>query len=178
MRKEYLDELAELKLKMEKAELFAEKLPFLSETILRGKITGEEEWLKLADKYKKIYLKWGLNRGYFRSGSRRYVMNYPKDKEYNLPLFSVYINTITLFDTHQEFGLYDYLKGVDIFFSDVLNSTFYVTDDNIEAFLEALNTWYCDAAAKLKTYRLEQQEAELKKKLADTQKQIEQEASA
>lgn len=172
MRQEYLDELKALEEKMQKAEKFAEKLPVFSEQILRQKLTGGEDWMKYSERYKKIPLIWGINRGFYRHDSNRYVMNYPKDKEYSLHLFNVYINSVSLFNTHQEFGLYQYLKDVDIFFADEMNTTFYVTDENIEAFLEALNTWYGDATEKLKKHRLQEQEAELKKKLEETQNQL------
>jgi hypothetical protein len=174
MRKEYTEELEQLKTKMEKAERFAEALPVFAKKILDGKITGEDHWIKFGDTYKKIYLAWGINRGFYRNGGPRYIMNCPKDRVYSLHLFNIYVNTISLFDERHDFGLYDYLKGVDVFFTDELNSTFYVTDSNVEAFLEALNTWFCDAIEKLKKHRLQEQEAELKRKLEETQNQIKQ----
>lgn len=167
MRKEYEDELNALKEKMTKAEAFAARVPVLADTILKGKITGEEDHIRLGDHYKKIPLSWGICRSFYRNGGPRYVMNAPKDWEYSRHLFSVYINTINLFDVHQEFGLYDYIKPVDIFFADELNTKFYVTDENIEPLLEALNTWYCDACEKLKAHRLQEEQAKLEKRLEE-----------
>ncbi len=172
MRKEYEDELNALKEKMDKAEAFAARVPVLSDTILNSKITGEEDHIKIGDRYKKIRLSWGICRSFYRNGGPRYVMNLPKDREYSLHLFSIYINTIDLFDTHQEFDLYEYVKPVDLFFADKLNTTFYVTDEHIEPLLDALNTWYCDAAEKLKRHRLQEQEEKLKRQLEETQKQL------
>ncbi len=43
MRSEYLKELDNLKIRMEKAEAFSEKLPVFSEIILENKFTGEED---------------------------------------------------------------------------------------------------------------------------------------
>jgi hypothetical protein len=172
MRKEYLDELEQLKLKMEKAEKFAEKLPVFADYILEHKFSGEEPWLNFGKSYKKMYLVWDIGRGFYRNGDPRRISNYPKDGEYCQHLFHIYINTLSLFDEHNEFGLYGYLKDVDVFFADKMNTTFYITDENIHAFLEALYKWYCDAIDMLKIHKLKKQESELKKKLEETQKQL------
>lgn len=177
MRKEYQDELEQLRSRMEKAEQFARKLPVLAEKILSHKFTGEEDWINFGEYYKKIPLQWGITRGLFSNNSNRTITNYPKNKDYSRQLFWIYINSISLFDVHNLFDLHDYLKDVDIFFNDGMNTTFYITDENIEAFLEALNTWYCDAMEKLKLHRLQKQEAELKKKLEETQNQLKQTAA-
>lgn len=152
MRKEYVQELADLKTKMQKAEKFAEKLPIFADLILAGKITGEEDYLKLGSRYKQIYLNWGITRGFYKKGTSREIMNYRGD-DYHGYFFSIYINTCSLFDGHNNFGLYDMMKDADIFFIDYSNSTFYVTDENIESFLEALNTWYIQAAEENKKLR-------------------------
>lgn len=172
LRKEYQEELKLLKAKMIKAQNFAEKIPALAEIILERKVTGYEEYFKFGDSYKKLYLGWGINRSFYRSGGVRYIMNYPKDKEYNLPLFSIYVNTYAMFDEHQLFDLYKYLEGVDIFFSDSTNTTFYITDENIGTFLEALNTWYIDACEQLKKYRLQKKKEQLEKELAQADKAL------
>lgn len=64
--------------------------------------------------------------------------------------------------------MYEALKDVDIFFADKLNTTFYVTDENIESFLEALNTWVIAAYEELKTLRLNEQKIKLEAELAKT----------
>ncbi len=167
---DYLKELRDLQIKMVKAEAFAKRIPCLSEAILEGKYTGEEAWLKIADRYKKLYCAWGINRGWYDSEEKyaRTIINFPKDKPYSTYLFNIYINTCNLFDAHQEFGLYEALKDVDIFFADKLNTTFYVTDENIESFLEALNTWVIAAYEELKTLRLNEQKIKLEAELAKT----------
>ena len=165
MRKEYQEELENLRTKMEKAELFAQKLPVFSEVILDNKITGEEEWVNFGDRYKKIYFGWGIKRGFYRNGGARYVSNFPKDKEYNHHLFNIYINCYSLFYCHEDFGLYDYLNNVNVFFADKLNSTFYIEDEHIEAFLEAVNIWYVDACKKLEEKRRHDKIAKLRAEL-------------
>ena len=165
MRKEYQEELENLRNKMEKAELFAQKLPVFSEVILDHKITGEEEWVKFGDYYKKIRLGWGINRGLYYAGGRRYINNFPKDREYHLHLFNIYINCYDLFYCHEDFGLYDYLNNIKVFFADRCNSTFYIEDEHIEAFLEAVNTWYVDACKKLEEKRRHDKIAKLRAEL-------------
>lgn len=139
----YKLELRELKSKMIKAQKFADEIPLFSEEILTLKYSGKEHWIKFGETYKNLYLAWGINRGFFDSESNRNISNYREHhQEY---LFCIYINSCSLFDCHHNFDLYESLKDVNIFFSDVLNTKFYVTDENIEPFLEALNKWYLKA---------------------------------
>lgn len=161
---EFQKELNDLKSKMLKAQKFAEKLQIFSRTILEYKFSGGEHWLEFGKNYKSIYLAWGIRRGFFDSNSDRRISNCKADhQEY---LFSIYINSLSLFDTHHNFGLYEALKGVDIFFSDVLNTTFYVKDEHIEHFLNTLNDWYLDARKQnvflREQERIEKAEKELK----------------
>jgi predicted Zn-dependent protease len=142
MRKEYEDELKALKLKMQKAERFAEKIPCLSKTILENKFTGEEGVLHFGSKYKDIYLAWDINRYFYKNGKN--ITNYHGDV-CDIYLFNIYINTLTLYNRHENFGIYEAMKDVKIFFTDHLNTTFYVTDENIGDFLEAINSWYLKA---------------------------------
>ncbi len=172
MRKEYLEELEALKTKMEKAEAFAEKLPVFAEHILSYKLSGDEDWSCFGKQYKKIPLHWGIKRGFYKSGGNRYVNNYPKNTVYAQHFFCIYINTIDLFNEHNNFDLHQYIKNVDVFFADECNSTFYVTDEHIHAFLEAMNTWYCDALLKLEKHNLQQKEAKLKKELKEIQARL------
>lgn len=165
MRKEYEDELETLRIKMQKAEKFAEALPIFAERILEYKFTGDEDWLDFGNCYKKIPLGWGIKRGYYRNGSSRYLLNYPKDAEYNLPLFNIYVNSYSLFDCNENFNLYESFKDVEIFFIDYMNSTFYITDENIFPFLEALNAWYNVAKDELLKLNKEKEIADLKKRL-------------
>ena len=165
MRKEYKEELEELKVKMEKAEKFAKKLPIFAEIILKGKFSGEENWGKYGSWYKDIYLGWDINRGHYKSDTSRYMTNRRGDP-YDGYFFNIYINSCSLFDSHDNHGLYESLEDVDIFYTDTMNTTFYITDENIHAFLEALNDWY------LKARELSVQE-KAKKEIAKAEEQIE-----
>lgn len=166
MRQEYIDELTALKTKMEKAEAFAERLPVFAEHILEYKITGEEDWLKFGDRYKKIPLNWGICRGLYLNGATRKIMNkYTpfKDGHY----FSIYINSCSLFDGHNLFDLYKSFDGVEIYHIDSMNSTFYLTDENIEPFLEKLNDWYIRACEQLKEVKEKERIEKLEKELTE-----------
>ena len=165
MRKEYEEELQNLKEKMEKAEKFAGRLPLFSNTILVNKFTGEEDWLHISDVYKKMYFGWGIKRGFYNNNNARKISNFSKDGEYSAYLFNIYINTISLFGIHQEFDLYDYLSNVKIFFADKYNTTFYIEDEHIEAFLEAINLWFCDASNKIREVRRQEKISKLRAEL-------------
>jgi hypothetical protein len=164
MRKEYKDELEALRQKMLAAEAFAEKIPCLAEKILDWKLTGNEQWQKFGNRYKKIPLAWSINRGFFSSETNRYISNY--GKPHSGYFFSIYINSISLFDIHNLFDLKDAVNHVDVFFFDEMSTNFYVTDENIGELLEALSAWYERAIVKLKAYNREKEIEETKKKLA------------
>lgn len=164
MIKQYQDELKALKEKMVGAEKFAEKIPCFRQFILDNKLDGTEDNAKFASSYKRIYFHWGLHRSRFKSGTNRTITNYVGD--HDKYLFTVYINTPTLFDTHEKFGLEDVLEKSTVFFFDRLNTTFYVEDDHVEGFLEALNDWYVEAVAQLKRYKINEEISKLEKQLA------------
>ena len=98
------------------------------------------------------------------SDTRRVVTNYtaPHD-EY---LFVIYINTMTEYDSHSEFGMRDICNSVDVFFYDYLNSTFYVTDDNIEEFFTAYAKWHKEALKKVREEEKNDKIEELREQLA------------
>ena len=164
MIQQYEDELKALKIKMVGAEKFAKKVPVFRQFILSNKIDGTEENVRFADGYKGIRFHWGLNRARFKSGTSRTITNYKGD--YDKHLFKVYINTLTLFDTHEEFGLEKVLEKSTVFFFDDLNTNFYVEDEHIEGFLEALNDWYVDAIANLEQYKKDEEIRELEERLS------------
>lgn len=139
MRQEYKDELRKLATKMNAAEHFAEKLPVFSVEILREKLTENIEWIKFGERYKTMPFPWGINRGLYSQESNRKITNYRK--KYHGYLFCLYINTLTLYDRHDKYGLPDIIKA-DYFFFDALNSTFYATDEQIGLLLESLHEWY------------------------------------
>lgn len=164
MIKQYEDELKALKIKMAGAEKFAEKIPCFRDFIIKNKIDGTEDFQKFASYYKEIPFGWGLSRARYISGTPRSISNY-RDK-HDKYLFNIYINTYSLFYEHEDFGLDRVLEESTVFFFDKYNTTFYVEDEHIEGFLEALNKWYVEAVEKLKQYRANEEIRELEEKLA------------
>ena len=149
---DYQKELKEIEAQMKASAKFAEKLPVFAEKIMRDKRDGSEHWVDYGESYKDIYLSWGINRGFLQSGSSRQITNYKGD--YSGYYFSVHVNSFSLYDLNEKFGLYEALEGVDIFFADEPNTTFYITDEHIESFLEALNTWYLNANKEAYIFKL------------------------
>ncbi len=138
MNEEYREELRLLKVKMEKAEEFAKKVPLFAEKILKEKITGEEAWHKYIDSYKRLTTYHGVFRGYFKTGTSRYITNLNEHDGY---YWTLYINTLGEYNSHAKYGLNEVKDLVDVFFYDISNSTFYCTDEQIEPLLETLNEW-------------------------------------
>ena len=172
MINEYKEELEKLKQKMEKAEIFALKVPLFSGQILTQKYTGEETHINFGDRYKALQLNWGIKRDYLKGGTSRNITNF--NGEYDGYFFNVYINTVSLFGIHNEFGLFDAIKGVDVFFTDSLNNTFYVTDENIESLLDALATWYEKAKVEAAKLKAAEQLAEAEERVAKLQADLDQ----
>jgi hypothetical protein len=170
MRKEYIDELNLLKEKMIKAENFAEKIPVFSDVILENKYNSDETYIQFGKNYKKMYLAWGINRGHCNKNSMRTITNCKE--EYDGYFFIVYINTLTLYDLHENFGLFESFDDVDIFFVDRINSTFYITDENIGNFLVALYEWYNRAISEARRYKCKQELLELEKKRQGLEEQL------
>ena len=164
MNEEYEKELAYLKYKMEKAEKFAKKLPIFSDQILRNKNTEDEQSIHFGDRYKGLYLGWGIRRSLFETGTNRTVTNYPGDsyKEY---LFHIYINTLSQYNSHEHFGLDDICESIPLFFYDKLNSTFYATDEQIETLLDSLLEWRKQADKKLVEHNRQEKIKQLKSDL-------------
>ena len=143
MNKECEEKLSTMRAQMEKASAFAEKHPMFAKQILESLITGEEDWVTVAQYYKTVRTYNGVSRGHFASGSRRYVINY--SKEHDAYLWTVYINTLTEYDSYRKYGLNEIHQKVPVFFYDNLNSTFYCTDEQIYGLLEALSAWKIEA---------------------------------
>lgn len=173
MREEYKKELDELKTKMQKAEKFAKKFPMFEDTIINYKLTGDEDHVIMGYRYKDIDTPWGINRSFYRKDGRNDMLNYKKSDFYSGHFFVVYIDTFGLYDSYEEFGLYESLSHVDIFFTDKLNRTFYITDENIECFLDALNEWYLKAMKQVHSYNAEKKIRESEKKIREAQEIIE-----
>ena len=136
-------------------EKFAEKIPVFRQFILDNKLNGTEDAVQFAGSYKRIYFHWGLHRARFRSGTNRTITNYKGDHDKHL--FMVYINTLSLYGSHAKLGLEKVLKKSTVFFFDKLNTTFYVEDEHIEGFLEALNDWYIEAIVRLEQHKKEEE---------------------
>ena len=113
MNEQYEEELETLKDKMLKAEKFAERVPCFSKEILSGKITGEEEWIKFGNYYKNLHCAWGINRGLYEQGTSRSLTNY-RGKNYKEHLFNIYINTLTVYDSHEKYGLNEIKDKIDL----------------------------------------------------------------
>ncbi len=139
MIKEYEQELAELKERMLKAEEFAKKLPIFRNKIIADKMVADCDWQSFGDYYKTLFVHNGINRGLYASDTR-YIINYDVPK-YKLFLFCIYINSVSLFDSFEEYGLSDVANEVPIFFYDDINSTFYAEDHQIKDLLDALCKW-------------------------------------
>ena len=165
MIKQYEDELKALKKKMNEAVKFAEKIPVFRHTILDRKLTGTEDSVLFANSYKSIPLHWGLHRSRFKTGTNRTITNYHKE-DYDKHLFTLYINTISLYDSHEKFGLEKVLDKSTVFFFDKMNTNFFVEDEHIEGFLEALNDWYVDAVVEVGQYKKDEEIRKLEERLA------------
>lgn len=165
MIEQYKKELKDLETRMVKAEEFAKKLPVFADRILKNKYTGEEAHLCFGDFYKETPIKYGIYREYY---------NYPREMsdpafenakiiEFQGFLFKIYVSCRALFNMYENFGLYEKMGTVDIFYIDKMN--FYVTDENIEHFLETLNNWYVEALEKSREYSKQKRKEELLKEL-------------
>lgn len=167
MIERYVLELKNLRKKMKEAEKFAESLPIFAEEILEKKYTGKEDFIKFGEKYKDLYLSWGINRGLYSPTNGREITNYHMDK-YTGFLFSIYINQYSLFgDKYPSLGLYETMKDAPMVFFDVLNTTFYVTDDQIYVLLERLNEWYIRSRLEVTKFIKELRKEELKRQLSE-----------
>lgn len=135
----YIDEVE----KMEKAEVFADQLPLFRDVILSQKMTWYSEHTKFWNKYKNIYLSWWINRLHFTSWTPRNITNLKA--KYDVYLYEIYVNTYSLYDSNENHWLEELAKIELVYYFDISNSKFYITDEWIEIFLEALNEWYLKA---------------------------------
>jgi len=158
---EYKKELDTLIEKMIEAEKFAKEIPCLSEEILKMKSNKSFTGL-ITRSFKGHYFNWGLNR-YHYSNEHKPTNFY---EEYTGPnfLFSLYVNTLSIYDSHEKFGL-EKLSDFCFYF-DELNSIFYTKDSEIEMFLDEYCKWedYATKEAFLKSK---------KEKIIKLKKQIE-----
>lgn len=166
LNKEYQERLDSLRDKMEKAQMFSEYLPAFSRQILNMMVSGEERHINFGERYKDLYLAWGINRIFFGKDDNTSITNYRGEKP-NKHLFTVYVNTLTMYDSHEKYGIEDVENQTDVFFFDRTNTTFYATDNQIVALLDTLNDWYLKAAEqedkKRKQENLRKAEAEFER---------------
>lgn len=168
----YKKELKELKERMEKAEKFANKIPIFKNIIIERKLTGEEGYIDFGNRYKDIYLAWGIKRCNYISGANSTIINYDND-DYNVYVFNIYFNSANLFGSgiYEYFGLEKIKEKVKVFFYDELNHTYYVEDEHIEEFLEEVNKWYLEAKKQVNKYRNEQEIIKLKERISELEKE-------
>ena len=163
MNNAYKKELNELKSKMERAELFAKKLPFFKDIILERKITADDRSVSLGTRYKSMPLNWEIRRFYYCSKSRTNMTN--NTNEYQGFFFNIYINSLSMFGVHENFDLYQSVSKSNYFYYDRCNTTFYVSDNDIECFLEELLAWYEKAKKQVIEFNETKRKAELIKEL-------------
>jgi len=135
----YIDEVE----KMEKAEQFAERLPIFKNIILFDKITWYSEHMSFWKRYKDLYLSWWIDRSHYISWTNTTINNCKK--KYDVYLYNIYVNSVSLYDSNEDYWLEELANIDGVYHYDSLNSTFYITDEWIERFLEALNEWYLKA---------------------------------
>jgi hypothetical protein len=146
----------------QKVTAFAEVLPLFADYIIDREIKGDR-YCELGQKYKQLYFSWGINWGVNRP------TNFPEDQEYHEGLVNVYINCISLF--HDDIyhvaqkELWEAMKDIPCYYTDVLNSTFYFKPNEIEVGLEALNAWYIKVKESTQDYLKEQKRKKLLKEL-------------
>lgn len=165
--KTYEKEIEKFKLKIEKSKKFAEKFPVFEKTIMDKKI-DENFTGQIDKKYKDIYFDWGINRYFYKDN--RNITNCKREIK-DTYLFNIYINTLSLYGSHNDFGLKD--LDIKCFFFDILNTTFYIEEKNIEDALNKLNDWYLTAKQKAIKENLLKEKEELLKRLKTIDKKIE-----
>ncbi len=173
MREEYVKELKDLKRKMIGAEKFANALPLFANTILKEKANYTDDFLNFGNRYKSLYLAWGIKRFKFSPESDREILNLIQPIKKTIYLFNIYVNCYNLFgdDVYytQARNNLDELE-VNVFFYDNLNSTFYATDKQIENLLEKLNDWYIEHSELIKKESNKKKIEEMKRELEKLEK--------
>ena len=151
-----------IKKEYQKVTAFAEVLPLFAHQIIDCEFTGDRH-CRLASHYKQIdfswYINWSVNR----------PTNFPEDEQFHEGLINVYINCLTLF--HEDIyhvaqkELWEAMKDVPCYYTDILNCTFYFKPNEIEVGLEALNNWYVKVKDSTQDYLKEQKRKQLLKEL-------------
>lgn len=162
LRAEYKKELEDLEMKMIEAQQFAEKLPCFAEQILNGKYT-ENFTGRMGSTYGDLHYKWGIERWFY--DKKENIANYRGSLKPTY-LWVLYINQYSLFgDNYTDTGIHDVCKPLDLFFYDVLNTTFYATDEQIIPLLDALSVWYTNAKEVNTQFAKDKKRRDLEKQL-------------
>ena len=163
-----MNELKEFKENQEKVVAFAERFPYFTREILRSGRTGEEGYqIQLSQRYKDMYLQWGINYMVYNN-----IMNYEGVVD-NKELIEIYVNSYALFESKSEgLNLGSIANTEGVFFYDHLNSRFYIETDHLMGFLEVLNDWYNHYKFIAKLDNLEKEKKEMLECIANIEKQI------
>jgi hypothetical protein len=151
----------------QKVTEFAKVLPLFADKIIDCEFTGDRH-CRLGSHYKEIHFSWNINWTVDRP------TNFAEDEQFHEGLVNVYINCLTLF--HEDIyhlaqkELWEAMKDVPCYYTDVLNSTFYFKPDEIEAGLEALNSWYVKVKNSTQDYLKEQKRKQLQAQLQELDK--------
>jgi hypothetical protein len=151
----------------QKVTAFAEVLPLFASQIIDCEFTGDRH-CRLGTHYKQLHFPWNINWCVNRP------TNFPEDEQFHEGLVNVYINCLTLF--HEDLyhvaqkELWEAMKDVPCYYTDVLNSTFYFKADEIEVGLEALNTWCIKVKDSTQNYLKEQKRKQLQAQLQELDK--------
>ena len=155
------EKLKEKKKEYELVTAFAVKLPLYADKIISNEYVGLVH-VPLAYRFKTLPLDWGVN------WTLSKPTNYHHDT-FQSGLISVYVNSYSLFgDISSEVDTEltrEFSNSKNIYFIDWLNSTFYVTPEQLEEFLEHLHNWYVLCKSKADTIRKEQKVKELREQL-------------
>lgn len=166
MRKKYEEKLQLMKDEMEKAEIFAEKLPFFSTLILDNIITGKEPCLNFCCKYKGNELPSNVIRRYYTNDT---FTNTGKQLDEPMYLFSIDLISMCHDEITHELVKQCieqlYLKNIQYIYHYNLKHTFYITDENVESFLDQFVQWYSKTQEKIKEYKQQYRIKELEKEL-------------
>jgi hypothetical protein len=162
LRKEYESELDALRVKMLKAQSFAEKIPAFANFILDNKLTEDQSFINWGCRYKDLWLGHDIYRHIYSGGD--VPLNYKGT--YEGALTRIYINSYTLFDTNDHFGLELIAHSENCFWHDELNAIFYATDDKLEGLMNDICDWYQTASQQAVERRKAHEIDALKARLA------------
>jgi hypothetical protein len=159
--------LEKFKTEYQQVTAFAKLLPLFANRIIDSEFTGDRH-CRLGSHYKQINFSWHIDWYVNRP------TNFPEDEQFHEGLVNVYINCLTLF--HEDIyhlaqkELWEAMKDIPCYYTDVLNSTFYFKPDEIEAGLEALNNWYIKVKDSTQDYLKEQKRKQLQAQLQELDK--------